>query len=174
MTAGERRDKILSRLQQSDMPVSAAALAHTLSVTRQVIVGDVALLRAQGHNIAATPRGYLIPNAHPAGIIRQVACSHSADDSRSELNLMVDCGCTVLDVIVEHPVYGQLTAPLQIASRYDVAQFVSRMRDSDALPLSMLTEGIHLHTLSCPNEEIWQHLLSLLQEKGFLLSEQDN
>lgn len=171
MTASERRHCILKQLQRTNVPISATALANTLSVTRQVIVGDVALLRAQGHSIAATPRGYLIPDAHPSGITRQIACSHSANDTRSELNIMVDCGCTVLDVIVEHPVYGQLTAPLQIASRYDVEQFVSRMRDSDALPLSMLTEGIHLHTVSCPNEEVWRHMLNILQEKGFLLSE---
>ena len=173
MTASQRRSMILEQLHRADAPVSAASLAHELSVTRQVIVGDVALLRAQGHNIAATPRGYLMPDTAPSGLTRQVACSHSADDTRGELNIMVDCGCTVLDVIVEHPVYGQLTAPLQIASRYDVEQFVARMRDSDALPLSMLTEGIHLHTLSCPNEEVWQHLLAVLGEKGFLLSEQD-
>lgn len=65
-----------------------------------------------------------------------------------ELNAIVDQGCTVIDVIVEHPIYGQLTGPLQLSSRYDVVQFVDRCRQSDALPLSNLTEGIHLHTIS--------------------------
>ena len=174
MTAAQRRNQILETLQNADSPISATALARSLSVTRQVIVGDVALLRAQGHNIAATPRGYLIPATVSAGLVRKIACSHSAGDTAAELNLMVDCGCTVLDVIVEHPVYGQLTAPLQIASRYDVEQFLSRMRDSEAPPLSLLTEGIHLHTISYPNEMVFQHLLKLLREHGFLLSEQDD
>ncbi|MBQ0037253.1 MAG: transcription repressor NadR [Clostridiales bacterium] len=173
MTAAQRRNRILNELQRADAPISAATLAHALSVTRQVIVGDVALLRAQGHEIAATPRGYLIPDTAPTGLVRRMACFHSAEDTRDELNIMVDCGCTVLDVIVEHPVYGQLTAPLQLASRYDVEQFMQRMHQSDAAPLSLLTEGIHLHTLSCPGEDVWQHLRNILAERGFLLAEQD-
>lgn len=56
----------------------------------------------------------------------------------------------MIDVVVEHPVYGQLTAPLQIASRYDVEQYLLRMENLGGQPLSMLTDGIHLHTLSCP------------------------
>lgn len=69
-----------------------------------------------------------------------------------ELNAMVDQGCTVLDVIVDHPIYGRLTGPLRLSNRYDVGQFLSRCAQSDARPLSELTEGIHLHTLSCPDE----------------------
>ena len=85
---------------------------------------------------------------------------------------MVDCGCTVLDVIVEHPVYGQLTAALQLSSRYDVEQFISKMRNSSAAPLSALTEGIHLHTLSCPSEDAFAHLKEQLKQMGVLLPEQ--
>ena len=174
MTGTQRREHILQQLHKTDIPISATTLARALSVTRQVIVGDVALLRAQGHDIAATPRGYLIPGTAPAGLIRQVACSHTAADTREELCTMVDCGAEVLDVIVAHPVYGQLTAPLQIASRQDVQQFIERMQQSDAAPLSLLTEGIHLHTVSCPSEAVWQHLQTALRQKGFLLSEQDD
>ena len=89
-------------------------------------------------------RGYVIPA--PAGLVRQVACRHTAAQTREELDAMVDCGCTVIDVVVEHPVYGQLTAPLQIASRYDVEQYLLRMENLGGQPLSMLTDGIHLHT----------------------------
>lgn len=174
MTAKERRAHILAQLSDADSPISATVLARQLSVTRQVIVGDVALLRAEGYRIAATPRGYLIPAPQPGGLVRQIACAHSAEDTRKELNAMVDCGCTVLDVIVEHPVYGQLTAPLQIASRYDVEHFIMRMRDTEALPLSMLTEGVHLHTISCPNEEVFLHLKEILRQMQILLPEQDN
>ena len=86
---------------------------------------------------------------------------------------MVDCGCTVQDVIVEHPVYGQLTAALQLSSRYDVDQFVHSMASRDARPLSALTEGIHLHTLSCPNEEALAHLKEKLRAMSLLLEEQN-
>ena len=84
---------------------------------------------------------------------------------------MVDQGCTVLDVIVEHPIYGQLTGPLQLASRYDVGQFIARCRQSDALPLSQLTEGIHLHTLSCPDQAAYDRVCQSLAKLGFLLED---
>ena len=89
-----------------------------------------------------------------------------------ELNAIVDQGCTVLDVIVEHPIYGQLTGPLQLSSRYDVDQFIHSMASSDARPLSALTEGIHLHTLSCPSDDALAHLKENLRQMGVLL-EQD-
>lgn len=101
MTAEQRRQEILTLLEQTDTPLSAAALAHRFSVSRQIVVGDVALLRAQGREIVATARGYVIPS--PAGLVRQVACRHTAAQTREELDAMVDCGCTVIDVVVEHP-----------------------------------------------------------------------
>ena len=142
-------------------------LAARFSVSRQIVVGDVALLRAQGREIVATARGYVIPA--PAGLVRQVACQHDAAGMEAELNAMVDNGCTVLDVIVEHPVYGQLTGPLQLSSRYDVAQFLSRCAQSEARPLSALTEGIHLHTLSCPDEASLVRVREALRALGVLL-----
>lgn len=165
MTATERRSAIYQALS-SEVPVSATALAGRFGVTRQVIVGDIALLRAEGRSIAATPRGYLIPAQQ--GFIRTIACVHNAQQTRDELNAMVDCGCTVIDVVVEHPVYGQLTAPLAIASRYDVEQFITKMASASASPLSALTEGIHLHTLSCPDEQVFEHLRTTLREMGML------
>ena len=167
MTAPQRRSAIYQQLTHADAPISATALAQQFSVTRQVVVGDIALLRAEGHSITATSRGYIIPAE--TGLIRTIACVHSAQDTRQELFAMVDCGCTVVDVIVEHPVYGQLTAPLALSSRYDVEQFIQRMQDSHAQPLSALTGGVHLHTLSCPDETAYEHLLQLLRQRGFLV-----
>ena len=100
------------------------------------------------------------------GLLRRIACIHSAEETRDELDAMVDCGCTVVDVIVEHPVYGQLTAPLHLSSRLDVDQFMKRM--DGAAPLSQLTDGIHLHSLSCPDEASYEHLKARLRELGFL------
>lgn len=168
MRAEERRQAICSILNASHQPVSAAALASRFSVSRQIIVGDVALLRAAGADISATPRGYVIASS-PSGLLRQIACRHSSADMEAELNAIVDQGCTVLDVIVEHPIYGQLTGPLQLANRYDVAQFIARCAQSDAQPLSNLTEGIHLHTLSCPNEDAFRRVQKSLRHMGVLL-----
>ena len=165
MTAIERRNAIYQVLS-ADTPISATALAGRFGVTRQVVVGDIALLRAEGRSVIATPRGYIIPV--PDGFVRTIACVHNAAQTRDELNAMVDCGCTVIDVVVEHPVYGQLTAPLAISSRYDVEQFIEKMASASASPLSALTEGVHLHTLSCPDEEVFNHLRDKLREMGML------
>ena len=166
MTAVQRRSAIYEQLTHADAPISATALAQQFSVTRQVVVGDIALLRAEGHSITATPRGYMIPAE--TGLRRTIACHHSGADTQRELFAMVDCGCTVLDVIVEHPVYGQLTAPLALSSRYDVEQFIRRMADSHAQPISALTGGVHLHTLSCPSEVVFAHLKATLADMGML------
>ena len=170
MDGMQRRAAIAQFLSQAQRPVSAAALAREFSVSRQIIVGDVALLRAGGMEIAATPRGYMIQRS-PAGLVRRVAVRHDGAGMEAELTALVDQGCTVLDVIVEHPIYGQLTGPLQLASRYDVGQFIARCRQSDALPLSQLTEGIHLHTLSCPGPDAYDRACRALRELGFLLED---
>lgn len=167
MRAEERRQAILEYLRQSSRPVSAGYLAERFSVSRQAIVGDVALLRASGADISATPRGYVILKAD-RGLVRQVACRHDAAGMEAELNAMVDQGCSVLDVIVEHPVYGQLTGSLQLSSRYDVSQFIARCAQSDARPLSDLTGGVHLHTLSCPGEDAFRRAREALAALGVL------
>ena len=172
MHAEERRETILKLLRQSAQPVSASTLAGQLSVSRQIIVGDIALLRAGGADILATPRGYCLQNAAAAGLTRRVAVRHDEAGMEAELNTMVDNGCTVVDVIVEHPLYGQLTGPLQISNRYEVSQFIERCKKAE--PLSSLTDGIHLHTLSCPDEAAFERTKSALRAQRVLLEENGN
>lgn len=171
MDASSRRSAITRLLTQAQAPVSATALAARFSVSRQLIVGDIALLRAGGLEISATPRGYLLPR-DSGGLRRVVACAHALKDMGRELEIIVDSGCQVLDVVVEHPVYGQLTGPLQLASRYEVQEFIRKVESCDARPLSDLTGGIHLHTLHCPDEERFQRVSALLDEAGFLYSDE--
>lgn len=152
MDSGGRRKALAERLRGAQGPLSAAALARELRVSRQVIVGDVALLRAGGLDVIATPRGYVLPRP-PAGVACTLVCRHRPDQMEEELNTIVDQGCTVLDVIVEHPIYGQITGPLQLSNRYEVSQFLARCQAQEAAPLSQLTEGIHLHTVLCPDED---------------------
>jgi len=167
MQADERRKRILQNLQNSEGPVSAGRLAGLFSVSRQIIVGDVAILRAAGTDIIATPRGYIL-NKQSDGIIRRIPCRHSAEDMYRELQIMVDNGCLVKDVIVEHPVYGQLAGELNISTRYDVSEFMNRVKQKDASPLSDLTGGIHLHTVLCPDQETYRRVVQNLREAGFL------
>ena len=164
MTAADRRQAVLQAL--SDTPVSATQLAARFGVSRQVIVGDVALLRAGGEAIAATPRGYVRAGGQ-SGVVHTVACQHTARQMGQELYAIVDQGCTVLDVAVEHPVYGQISGNLHCASRYDVDAFLQMAQG--AQPLSALTGGIHLHTLRCPDEAAFQRALAALDALGFLV-----
>ena len=168
MNANQRRAHILDYLRAAQAPLSATALAQRLSVSRQIIVGDVALLRAAGEGITATPRGYVL-DAPRAGLVATVACAHSGADMERELTLMVDQGCTVENVIVEHPVYGQLTGPLELSSRYDVSEFIRRVRECEAQPLSALTDGVHLHRLRCPDEGALERVRAALDGAGFLV-----
>ena len=167
-TAAQRRQAIARLLEGAQAPVSAAALGERFSVSRQIVVGDIALLRAAGTDIAATPRGYVYLRAPAAGVERKLACVHAPEDMGRELELMVDNGCTVLDVIVEHPVYGQLTGQLHLSSRYDVGQFLQKVSRSGARPLSALTGGVHLHTILCPDEAAWHRVRAALDQAGFL------
>lgn len=167
MDAAHRRKTITRILEEAKAPVSAASLAKEFSVSRQIIVGDVALLRAGGLDIAATPRGYVLPK-EGVGLVRTVACVHPGEAMARELEIMVDQGCQVLDVVVEHPVYGQLTGQLRLASRYDVQEFIRLVSQSNARPLSDLTGGIHLHTLRCPDEDSYRRVLADLEREGIL------
>ncbi len=170
LDAQKRRNAIARALAQANTPVSATALAKEFSVSRQIIVGDIALLRAAGSDITATPRGYIVPRS-TVGVKRTLACRHTAAEMESELYAMVDQGCTVLDVIVDHPIYGQLTGPLNLSNRYEVGQFIDRCREEAAAPLSLLTEGIHLHSVLCPDEGAFARVQTALRELGVLLED---
>lgn len=170
MNAAKRRQAIAELLAQADAPVSASAIATQFSVSRQIIVGDIALLRAAGTAVVATPRGYLLERAGPHDYIETViACKHGDDRLAEELYLVVDAGGALLDVTVEHSVYGQICAPLRVCSRYDADLFLHKLRTAQARPLCDLTDGIHLHRLRCPNAQTQTRVLAALDKNGFLL-----
>lgn len=163
-----RRNKILETIKNSESPVSATSLSKEMLVSRQIIVGDVALLRAEGHEIISTPRGYVAASVEKS-VRRRIAVNHSAAETQTELYILVDEGCTVEDVIVEHPIYGQLIGELRISSRYDVDEFIRISKEENATPLSALTEGIHLHTVSANSDEQIDRAIDKLKEQGILL-----
>lgn len=167
MDGEKRRGLLIDALRDNKAPLSATALAHSFGVSRQIIVGDVALLRASGQRIVSTPRGYVLEQA--PGLVFTIACVHNREDTEKELNIMVDNGCTVVDVSVDHPIYGQLTASLQLSSRFDVSQFISKLESGRTSPLSALTGGIHLHRLLCPDEECFERTKAQLFDAGMLL-----
>jgi len=173
-TAGKRRSKVLKMIEANDGALSASSLAGALGVSRQVIVGDVALLRAEGHQIMATARGYVMEtNAPKNQYRRKIACCHSPDETREELYLLVDRGVTVEDVMIEHDVYGELIGSLGLSSRWDVDVFLTNLKQSGMGLLSELTQGIHLHTISCKSKEHFDEVMEAMAGAGFLVKQDE-
>ena len=170
MTGSERRNAIINQIRSSSAPVPGKSLAASYDVSRQVIVQDIALLRAQGHPVLATPAGYMLPAAAPAPCARAVLCAHEGfERMREELYAVVDAGATVEDIVVTHPVYGEFRAMLMLSSRRQVDAFVENAAWQDAAPLSaLLTDGAHLHTLTAPDERTLDAACDALRRGGFL------
>ncbi|MFR4018821.1 MAG: transcription repressor NadR [Clostridia bacterium] len=174
ISAAKRRDVIKKELEGASGPVTANYFANRLSVSRQIIVGDVAILRASGLDILATPKGYImnIPENDTAfpftGII---ACRHTTEEMRDELYTIVDFGATVIDVRIEHAIYGELTAKLDLSSRYDVDVFVDKVEhENNSAPISSLTGGVHLHSIGCRDSQSFERIKAALSDKGFLMN----
>ena len=171
MDAAGRRAAIVAILDK-ESPVTGSALSSRLGVTRQVIVQDMAVLRAQGERILATPRGYARLAETPSpGVTKLLAIKHDRNQTKDELYTMVDMGAEVLDVTVEHPVYGQMTGMLALSSRADVDQFLKTMDATKAGLLSSLTKGVHLHSVRCRTTSQLEALEGALAKKGYLLTE---
>jgi transcriptional regulator of NAD metabolism len=171
MTNEERRTAILRALSESRRPITGAQLSETFGVTRQVIVSDVAILRARNARIVATTQGYMLLPDSPEATIRQtIASRHGArtEDLQEELYAIVDNGGTVLDVTVEHPVYGEMTGALRLSSRAEVDMFLAQLTSAHAEPLLVLTGGLHLHTIEARDERVIERVLHALAAKGYL------
>jgi transcriptional regulator of NAD metabolism len=166
----ERRQRILKLLGETNTAVTGTELARRLSVSRQVIVQDVAILRAAGTDVLATPQGYVLGSQLRAAAHRTVvACRHTREQVEDELLVLVDSGVTVVDVVVEHPLYGEIRAPLWLRSRADVRAFMTQLEESQASLLSSLTRGVHLHTLEASEAAALGRAKAALAAHGYLL-----
>nr|WP_295971788.1 transcription repressor NadR [uncultured Bacillus sp.] len=168
----ERREMLLHLLKNSPLPLTGSELAEVTNVSRQVIVGDMTLLKARNEPIIATSQGYLyIKNDSPEPIFeRIIACSHPPDRTEEELYLLVDHGVTVKDVKIVHPVYGDLTASVQVSNRSEVKQFINKIKATSSSYLLELTNGIHLHTLSSSSEKALNEAEEALRKANFLIA----
>ncbi|MCT4563314.1 MAG: transcription repressor NadR [Maledivibacter sp.] len=169
----ERREQILYILNTKDEPITGSDLAKKFNVSRQVIVQDIAVLRAKGINIMATSNGYYISKRNEDNRnIKTIICKHEGYDSiEKELTIIIDMGGKVLDVIIDHPVYGEIRCPLMINSRYDLEKFVKKVKEVKAEPLAVLTGGEHIHTIEVPNDEVYDIILNKLNNIGFLVKD---
>ncbi len=163
--------KLLQRLKKSQKALIGAQLAEEFGVSRQVIVQDIALLRAQGEKIVATSQGYFYEeNLGMPTVKTSIACRHGdQNELRDELLTIVNYGGRVIDVKVEHPIYGELSGNLMISSAEDVENFINNYHQDGAELLSKLTDGVHLHTIESVNEQVLEKIKAELREKGYLL-----
>ncbi len=108
----------------------------------------------------------------PTEAVRAImAMRHSREETGEELGILVDYGGRVLDVVVDHPLYGEQRAPLMVASRADVEAFLARLAETGASLLSDLTGGVHLHTVEFPTAERLEQARAALLKHGFLLQD---
>ncbi|MDK2807697.1 MAG: uncharacterized protein PWP24_430 [Clostridiales bacterium] len=171
MDGENRRNKLLQTLNYSHAPLSGEKLATLLGVSRQVIVQDIALLRASNHMILSTNRGYLLYQNQQNIHSRIFMISHTDEEMREELYTIVDCGGVVKNVGVEHEVYGMIQAELNIRSRSDVDAFIKRLQNTKAVPLKALNANLHFHMIEADCEDILDEIEERLKEKGFLYTD---
>ena len=165
-STNERREEIRKTICNSDKPISASALAKIFHVSRQVVVGDIAILRASSIPIIATPRGYVYEKDMSTRHI--IACIHNSEETLDELYTIVDCGGTIENVIVNHPIYGEIIGNLNISNRMEAKEFCELCETTQAKNLSEISDGIHLHTISVTSDKQYIMIIEELKKKGYL------
>ena len=171
MKASERRKIISEILINSDKPITGSELAERMGVSRQIIVQDVALLKASGHSILSTHNGYVIQNSPMAE--RAFKLYHTSEQTEDELNTIVGLGGTVVDVFVWHKVYGKMSAPLNIYSKYHVGKFLNGVRSGKSAELMNITQGFHYHTVRAETPEILDEIENVLTAKGYIVPDEE-
>ena len=168
MSSNERREKLLQILKKSDKPVKGSELSAELQVSRQVVVKDIALLRASGLEIIATSNGYIVLDSVKNEF--KIKCkNHNSDDELyDELQTIIDLGGRVKDVIVEHPTYGVLKADLNVATNRDLRNFMQKAATNEFKQLSVLSPDYHIHTIEVDNDEIFEEIQKELKLKNIL------
>lgn len=166
MNVEERRGEILNVLRQAKTPIAAKTLADRFNVSRQVIVQDMAVIRASTPGISSTCRGYVMQQ--PAACYREYKVCHDADQMALEFNLIVDCGGHIKNISISHRVYGRITTDIDVRSRQDVNDFIQNFENSKSTMLSSATYGYHYHLVEADSEERLDLIQERLQQAGIL------
>lgn len=171
MTGEERRNRILQKLHDTDTPLSGTALAKAFHVSRQIIVQDIALMRAENYGILSTNKGYLLRSEKTGKTQpkRVFYVKHTADQVLEEFHAVIELGGKILDVAVEHEIYGHISADLLIETADDAADFYDKLRNCRDNPLNELTDNCHYHTVAAPSEKLLDLIELELRSKGLLL-----
>lgn len=169
MKAKERRKGILKDLQNSNTYLKGSEIGSKYNVSRQVIVQDMSILKAEGNNIIATPQGYILNILRESGIIKRIAVKHNNKNIDRELEIIVRNRGRVLDVTVEHNIYGDITGKLNIQSMGEVKEFIKKIKEEPEKLLLNLTGGIHNHRIEVSDEEDYKNILKELEKEKILI-----
>lgn len=169
MKADARRKQIAAILLGADAPISGGKLAEMLQVSRQIIVQDIAVLKAAGYQILATHQGYIMQDAPLTERVFKVY--HSRAQTEDELSCIVDLGGTVVDVFVWHKVYGKLSAKLNLFSCHGIKQFLDGIESGKSTELMNVTSGYHYHTVRAESQDVLDHIEAALKTRGYLVPE---
>lgn len=167
MKAEIRRNEILSLIGNSENPVPAGVIAERFAVSRQVIVQDIAILRANGYDITATNRGYVLNSK--AQCSRVFKCRHSFEQIVDEGALVIESGGRIEDISVNHRIYGKIAARLDLHNRMHVEELYRSLVSGASKPLMSVTDGYHYHTVSADSEEVLNDIEEKLRKAGFLI-----
>lgn len=174
MTAAQRRRaEILEQLKSTRDSISGTAMGEQFNVSRQIIVRDISILKADGHPIVSTSRGYVHRPAERPGkpCKRTIACQHEFAEMKEELEIILDNGAMIDNVSIDHPVYGELTGELMISTNAELVMFLTRMHEEKSRMLANLTDNIHLHTISADTEKILDNAVRDLIEHGYIIQD---
>lgn len=166
MNTSERQKAILKILRNSDVPVAAKDLAARFNVSRQVIVQDIAVIRAATEGIVSTCRGYTMKK--DSRCTREFKVCHTDEDAARELNLIVDCGGTVKNESIKHRVYGRVTVEMDISSRQDVEELLELLTTGKSSLLSNAAAGYHYHLVEAATKERLDLIGERLKQAGLL------
>ena len=169
MKAEQRRREIVALLMGAENPVSGSELSERTGVTRQVIVQDIALLKASGYEILSTHKGYVIKSAPMVERVFKV--HHGSDRTEEELSGIVALGGIVVDVYVWHKVYGKIGAGLNIFSEQGVKQFMEGIKSGRSTELMHITGGYHYHTVRADSAEVLDSIQQYLYDNNYIAPE---
>ena len=152
-----RKQELLTLLKQSKEAINGQSLAEHFGVTRQIIVQDIALLRADGSQIISTNRGYIYKASDDNSYAHRLfKVNHTVNNMEEELLAIVDNGGRIQNIMT---------------CRRDARHFLEQAASSDFRPLSELTNGVHYHLVEADSQQDLDYIEEALDNLGFLVKD---
>ena len=151
----DRKQALLKLLKEAPKALNGQTLAEHFHVTRQVIVQDIAILRADGAPILSTNRGYIYKENDASPYVHKLfKVKHELEEIGQELLAI-----------------GEIETLLKLTCRRDVQHFLEQVENSDFRPLSELTDGIHYHLVEAETQQDLHYIEEALDQLGYLVKD---